>query len=500
MTPLRPILALLPLVLAFAAAAPAVAHPQDGPHADVRLRLDDDVLRWNIGLNLAYMDEIVDVGRERIDDVAPIEEEILREAILEHLLEDNRVVIDGEEVEGEVVLWEFRRGDRTLLPLFPRAGMRGVMRAEIIIDYPHSGDPQRIEMTWADFPLDVLSAQLEGGEPAPLVLQAQIQAEGVIELIEFSEGSPTVTWTATGQTVEDRLLPVPELAEAIARLGTSAPGAAGPDDAGAAAPVAAPAAGNASPAAPPRTPRPVTLPLGAIVLAGIGLVAGLAALMPRRPVVARATGGTLAAVLLAAAGWWLVDGPSVRAVAPRLPGLEIARTTAAGPAGRLAVTPAACVAVFQPLLMNVYTAFDYSEESDVYDALARSVDGELLDDLYRRIHRGLVMDDHNRAIARVTAVELLETEVPDPEAAVEAERFEVTARWRVDGTVVHWGHAHIRIHEYAARYAIARTTRGWRIVDQVMLEQVRIPNPADPIEQGVDPFMPRELQWSDLEI
>ena len=200
------------------------------------------------------------------------------------------------------------------------------------------------------------------------------------------------------------------------------------------------------------------------------------------------------------AGWWLVDGPSVRAVAPRLPGLEIARTTAAGPAGRLAVTPAACVAVFQPLLMNVYTAFDYSEESDVYDALARSVDGKLLDDLYRRIHRGLVMDDHNRAIARVTAVELLETEVPDPEAAVEAERFEVTARWRVDGTVVHWGHAHIRIHEYAARYAIARTTRGWRIVDQVMLEQVRIPNPADPIEQGVDPFMPRELQWSDIEI
>jgi len=104
------------------------------------------------------------------------------------------------------------------------------------------------------------------------------------------------------------------------------------------------------------------------------------------------------------------------------------------------------------------------------------------------------MDDHDRAVARVTGVELLEAKVAEPATALTDGRFAVTARWRVDGTVVHWGHAHIRIHEYAARYAVARTDRGWRIVDQLMLEQQRIPNPADPLEQGVTVTLPTDFE------
>jgi hypothetical protein len=500
--------ALIVAAMAASIVAPAAAHPQDGPHADVRIRLDDAVLRWNIGLNLAYMDEIVDVGRERLDAVAPIEEEILRDAVLEHLIEDNRVVIDGVEIRPEVRIWALNRGDPTMIGLFPRSGMRGLIRAEIVLEYPHAGDPQHMEMTWADFPMDVLSAELEGGSPAPLVLQALFQAEGIVTQIEFSEGQRTVDWHATGQTIDDRLMPVPDLAEAIAMFGSAPAGPVGPVGPVADITAATPATATATATpAPPAQSRPAggrAIPLVAMVLGVIGLGTAMIASLPRRTAAGRVIGGFLAIGFCAAAGWTAVLGPTVVwSEGGTPPPSMLARASDAGSApapararaaGPPAVTSAACVAVFHPLLMNVYTAFDYSEESDVYDALARSVDGDLLDALYRRINRGLVMDDHDRAIARVTGVELLSTEVADPSRALTEDRFDVTARWRVDGTVVHWGHAHIRINEYAARYAVARTARGWRIVDQVILEQTRIPNPNDPLEQGVTAGLPRGLE------
>ncbi|MHC4809637.1 MAG: hypothetical protein ACYTEV_04645 [Planctomycetota bacterium] len=486
---LRALPAALALLAALVFGHPAAAHPQDGPHADVRIRLDERVLRWNIGLNLAYMDEIVDVGRERIDAVAAIEADILRDAVLEHLAEDNRVLIDGRLVRPEVRLWALREGDPTLLPMFPRAGMRGLIRAEIILDYPHDGAPESLELTWADYPMDVLSAELEGGSPAPLVLQAQLQAEGVIELIEFSAGMPTVTWHATGRTIDERLRPVPDLAEAIA--------AAGFGDAEGSFPSPPPTAGTdaRAPAASPEAVGDRGADLGVFLLAGTAILVLGVVVMPGRPRSARLLGVSLATGLLTAAGWWMLAGPASRTGEfatdpPRVAASRAApATTATGP-----IPAAACVAVFEPLLLNVYTAFDYSEESDVYDALARSVDGALLEELYRRIHRGLVMDDHDRAVARVSGVELIDATVAAPDEAAEG-RFEVAARWRVDGTVVHWGHAHVRIHEYAARSVVRRTDRGWRITDQVILEQSRIPNPADPIDQGVEVGLPPEMEF-----
>ncbi len=450
----------------------------------MRIRLDERVLRWNIGLNLAYLDEIVDVGRERIDAVAPVEEQILRDAVLEHLRQDNRVLIDGELVLPEVRLWALREGDPTLLPMFPRAGMRGLIRAEIILDYPHDGAPESLELTWADYPMDVLSAELEGGAPAPLVLQALLQAEGVVQQIEFSYGAPTVTWHATGRTIDERLRPVPDLAEAIAAAGYGTPPAT---------PAAMPGAADAD--RPRETPSERGAELGVLLLlATATLVLGVI-LMPGRPRGSRILGSLLAAGLFSAAGWWLLAGPAAPTTAPANGRLRGASSPAAGGGVAAGEIPAAaCLAVFEPLLLNVYTAFDYSEESDVYDALARSVDGDLLEELYRRIHRGLVMDDHDRAVARVSGVELLEAEVAAPAEAADG-RFEVSARWRVDGTVVHWGHAHVRIHEYAARSIVRRTDRGWRITDQVILEQSRIPNPADPIEQGVEVGLPPELEF-----
>jgi hypothetical protein len=58
------------------------------------------------------------------------------------------------------------------------------------------------------------------------------------------------------------------------------------------------------------------------------------------------------------------------------------------------------------LLTNVYRAFDFREESDIYDVLERSVEGELLREVYLEMRRGLILASQGGASARVKDVEL----------------------------------------------------------------------------------------------
>jgi hypothetical protein len=58
-------------------------------------------------------------------------------------------------------------------------------------------------------------------------------------------------------------------------------------------------------------------------------------------------------------------------------------------------------ALTSSLLRNIYQAFEYRTESDVYDALAQSVDGKLLETLYLQLQQGLKMQEQGGAVARV---------------------------------------------------------------------------------------------------
>ena len=133
-------------------------------------------------------------------------------------------------------------------------------------------------------------------------------------------------------------------------------------------------------------------------------------------------------------------------------------------------------ALFEPLHANIYRAFDFTTESDIYDALARSVDGQLLASLYDQVYRGLIMAEHGGAVSRVSAVRLGQTDVrsignlpPDGRPG-----FSIEAQWQVDGLVHHWGHSHSRVNEYRALYTVASSDDGWRIVGSQILEQRRV--------------------------
>ena len=116
--------------------------------------------------------------------------------------------------------------------------------------------------------------------------------------------------------------------------------------------------------------------------------------------------------------------------------------------------------VAESLLQNVYRSFDYHSESDIYDALARSVQGDLLADLYLKIKQGLTMQEQGGAVARVLAVKVVKAE---PAEANSRSGFAERVTWQVEGTVEHWGHLHSRVNEYCAELEIEPADGSWKI-------------------------------------
>ena len=135
------------------------------------------------------------------------------------------------------------------------------------------------------------------------------------------------------------------------------------------------------------------------------------------------------------------------------------------------------IALFETLHRNIYRAFDYQDEIEIYDALARSLTPELIDSVYGEIYRSMKMQlelETEEIACTIRSVRLLETTPEFPEAPKKA-RFSVLARWQVIGTVRHWGHGHWRTNGYEARYQVRWSeTDGWRIASVEILGQDRV--------------------------
>ncbi len=133
-------------------------------------------------------------------------------------------------------------------------------------------------------------------------------------------------------------------------------------------------------------------------------------------------------------------------------------------------------ALFETLHRNIYRAFDYKEESEVYDSLARSLSPELIDTVYGEVYRSLRMqlEQDEVAACKIRSVRILEAEAELP-AAPQVPAYDVVARWEVVGTVRHWGHGHWRTNRYSARYHVRWAPEdGWRIGAVEILDQQRV--------------------------
>jgi hypothetical protein len=143
-------------------------------------------------------------------------------------------------------------------------------------------------------------------------------------------------------------------------------------------------------------------------------------------------------------------------------------------------------AVFEPLHTNIYRAFDFTNQSDVYDSLARSVHGDLLDELYNQIHEGLVMQEEGGAVSEVQDLRLKDLLIESVGLDdTGSPTFSARCQWEVDGAVFHSNHSHWRTNQYEARYGVAATASGWRIVAHEILAARRV---------DAGPILPQDSQ------
>ena len=141
------------------------------------------------------------------------------------------------------------------------------------------------------------------------------------------------------------------------------------------------------------------------------------------------------------------------------------------PTRQTAADDAARATLSEALLRNVYRGFDYRSETDIYEALAQSVQGELLTDLYLKIKQGLIMQEQGGAVARVKKVTVTKSE---PAAGQIKGGFVERVTWQVEGTVEHWGHIHTRVNEYTADLGIVPSHGAWKINSMDVVKQSQV--------------------------
>ena len=128
-------------------------------------------------------------------------------------------------------------------------------------------------------------------------------------------------------------------------------------------------------------------------------------------------------------------------------------------------------AIVKALLHNVYRAFDFREESTIYDALDRSVTGDLLTQIYLETRRGLELQSQGGARAKVKQIDLLEI---DARSIRGEPGFLARCKWNVSGSVGHWGHIHQRTNQYEAEFQVKSVDGQWKITDMEVLLEERI--------------------------
>lgn len=204
--------------------------------------------------------------------------------------------------------------------------------------------------------------------------------------------------------------------------------------------------------------------LGDIEMPWLSVLCGLLALplllwvllrWRRSQPISAALGGLMVLVIIAAIAW-----PYAR------------MTLARPPAIAAELPPDQARELLQLLLKNVYRAFDFRDEEDVYDKLALSVSGDLLADIYLQNRRAFSIQKAGGAQARIKSVEIQQAvakRVDDRPLA-----YAIKADWTAQGTVGHWGHIHTRRNRYNAVVTVEAVDDSWKITGLEVLEEQRV--------------------------
>ena len=126
--------------------------------------------------------------------------------------------------------------------------------------------------------------------------------------------------------------------------------------------------------------------------------------------------------------------------------------------------------IFDSLHANLFRAFDYAEESKIYDGLSKSIDGPLLSELYLDLNDSLRIKEQGGAVAIITDVELLKGNLLADEKRFPTDEpgFVYRCKWNLVGNIEHWGHIHERTNTYDANFDVQAIDNEWKITEMRM--------------------------------
>ncbi|NOX58735.1 MAG: hypothetical protein GXP29_07755 [Planctomycetes bacterium] len=403
---------------------PVYAHPHgpfelvthQHPALGLIISIEDDRVVYDVSLSNGFLNTLVPRERGflklRLEEntfvfLDPAQEEQERKYLATFFSQLDPITVDGATVTPEFDRFTFVRSSASADIAVSETLPPD---ARIRIQYPTTTAPKSVELVWRVFS-NAYSVDAFGNPSEPK-LSARLDTRSRSRIITFSEESPTVSWNAPSGPVDKSIFAVSfDAAE-----------------------------------------QSWTIPVLSI---GV-LVAGFSGWhLSRRTPRTRRVGAPLVVAALVVA----VLGRNVGGIS-----LNRGETPDSARAIEQIASP-----TFEALLRNIYRAFDYRSESDVYDILAQSVDGPLLDEVYKEIHRTLIAAEQGNAVAKVKSVEMLGTTLIEPFER-EDNGFEIKGQWRVDGMVYHWGHVHDTSRIFEANYTIAPREGFWKIIKTELMK------------------------------
>jgi hypothetical protein len=128
------------------------------------------------------------------------------------------------------------------------------------------------------------------------------------------------------------------------------------------------------------------------------------------------------------------------------------------------LTDEAAGKVFTALHQGIYRSLDFGSEDRIYNVLATTVDGQLLEDLYLQLRQSLEIREQGGAVARIQSIRYDRgEEVSRSQTQTPWPGFEYRSTWTVAGTVEHWGHVHERQNQFDAVFTIEPRDGLWKI-------------------------------------
>ena len=197
------------------------AHPQDGPHIDLHVRVEADRVLLEIGINLVFLDWLGEFPREDAERVDASELPSVAKRLERVFAERVRVTADGVALTPEITEIGINDPDEALLPLFPVSGWRGLRKLKLEVSYElvTTAHPLKtvdeVALLWPFYPPDLLS--LEVPQP-PLEIAAEWSGEGLRTPITLRSASPEYRWRSGVSSLDARMARLPPIPTAALPL------------------------------------------------------------------------------------------------------------------------------------------------------------------------------------------------------------------------------------------------------------------------------------------